>query len=82
MFVVARSCLIFDSRILVVFEPDNLLRFTGGFHAVLRVILKPFEGHNSTFFVFFINLKKRVKISFKETDNIFVNGRKEYVELS
>ena len=77
MFVVACSYLIFDSRILVVFELDNLLRFTGGFHAVLRVILKPFN-----FIRFFINLKKRVKISLKETDNIFVNGRKESVELS
>ena len=31
---------------------------------------------------FFITLKNRAKISFKETDNIFVNGRKEYVKFS
>ena len=56
MFVLTCSCLIFNSRILVVFEPDDLLLFTGGIHAVLLVILKPFEGGiiqlNSSFFFY------------------------------
>ena len=80
MFVLASSYLIFDSRILVVFETicyallGEFIQFCPLFWNCSKRII---QLHS-----FFITLKKRAKISFKELDNIFVNGRKEYVKFS
>ena len=80
MFVLASSCLI-SIQEFKLYLRQSVMLYWGNSYSFARYF-ETVRRAKFNFIRFFITLKKRAKISFKETDNIFVNGRNEYVKFS